>query len=117
METVDENVDYGRKIRRMVRMTGATLLAFEPLSERSSRFTTVQYLDAGGHIPAWVVNQKLPESLSIAMELREEFARDDEIDEIGAMIYDQAMRQRQSSQLLGPEEVPITSYHDRRKPG
>ena len=32
---------------------------------------------------------------------------DDEVDEIGALIYDQAMRQRQSSQLLRPEDVPI----------
>ena len=82
LETVDDDVDYGRKIRRRVRMDGTTLLSFQTLSERSSRFTIVQYLDAGGHIPVWVANSKLPESLSIAMSLREKFARDEEIDDI-----------------------------------
>ena len=32
---------------------------------------------------------------------------DDEVDEIGALIYDQVMRRRQSSHLLRPEDVPI----------
>ena len=32
---------------------------------------------------------------------------DDEVDEIGALIYDQVMRRRQPSQLLMPEGVPI----------
>ena len=82
MESTDDDVDYGRKLRRRVRLVGTTFLAFEMLSERSSRFTIIQYLDAGGHIPVWVVNIKLPHSLSISVELRDEFARDDEIDEI-----------------------------------
>ena len=81
-ESVDDVIDYGRKIRRRVRLAGATFYALEPLSETSCKFVTVQYLDAGGHIPIWVVNQKLPESLSIAESLREKFQRDYEIDEI-----------------------------------
>ena len=79
-EFIDDQVDYGRKIRRKVRLVGTTFLALEPLLETSSRFTIVQYLDAGGNIPAWVVNQKLPEILSVAEDLRKEFSRDEEVD-------------------------------------
>ena len=82
MESTDDDVDYGRKIRRRVRLIGTTFLALDSLSESSARFTIVQCLDAGGHIPVLVVNQKLPESLSFAVDLREEFSRDEELDNI-----------------------------------
>ena len=81
-ESIDDDVDYGRNIRRRVRLAGTTLYILEPRSEQSCKFVTVQYLDAGGQIPVWVVNQKLPESLSVAKSLREEFSRDEEVDEI-----------------------------------
>ena len=81
-ESVDDEVDYGRKMRRKVKLAGTMLFSFESRSERSSHFSIVQFIDAGGFIPAKVVNLKLPKSLSVAEELRVRFARDDEIDEI-----------------------------------
>ena len=105
IESVDDQVDYGRiRLRGRVRLVGTTFLAFESLSERSSRFTMVQHLDAGGHIPAWVVNSKLPESLSIAVDLRGEFSRDEEIDEMkrgemaALMGWSESARDRESEE-------------------
>ena len=81
-ESVIDDVDYGRKMSKRVRMVGKTLLAFEPLSTKSCTFTFFQIIDAGGWIPTSVMNLKTPESLSVVTEAREHFRRDEEIDKI-----------------------------------
>jgi len=42
-----------------------------------------QHLDAGGFIPVWLINKKLPKALGVVTELVNAFQRDDEVDRIG----------------------------------
>ena len=76
-----EKVDYGRKLR-VTRGQVMSLFTVTSISPSSCEITLVQYLDAGGHIPVWLSNKKVPQSLKQVIEAREEFARDEEIDEI-----------------------------------
>jgi hypothetical protein len=76
-----ENVDYGRKLR-VTRGQLKSLFSVKSLSPRSCEVAFAQFLDAGGNFPAWLMNKKVPQSLKQIVQAREEFARDDEIDEI-----------------------------------
>ena len=84
----------------------------------SSPSTNVNYLSVGdgargaepngfkgeGRNAASVLSLKVPSKRSDHIRGT---GSDDEVDEIGALIYDQVMRRRQSSHLLRPEDVPI----------
>ena len=72
-------VDYGRKLR-VARGKNITLFSAKPIADDRCAVTQVQLLDAGGYIPAALMNKKVPLALMSVDEIREVFARDDEID-------------------------------------
>ena len=78
-ESVDDDIDYG-EIWKTVRGITRNFVRFLPLGNFQCRVEYFQYADAGGEIPVWIVNSKLPEALIVVDELRAEFQRDDEID-------------------------------------
>jgi hypothetical protein len=52
------------------------------MSSNSCRLTTFQFVDAGGRIPAWVLNRKVAVALGGMEEIREAFDRSDEVDKV-----------------------------------
>ena len=78
---LDEVIDYGLK-HRTVRGVSRALMRFTPFGESQCQVTYIQYLDANGRIPTFVVESKIPEALGAVGELRDEFQRDDEIDKL-----------------------------------
>jgi len=78
--TVTPDYGFSRKnivpgvVRMFVRFVGV------PGEEGSCKVALYQYLDAGGHVPAYVVNTTIPSALGALTELRELFQRDEEVD-------------------------------------
>ena len=82
-ESTDDKVDYGmslRKVRGLVR----GIYCIEQIADRrganQSRVTIVQRIDAGGVIPTWVMDKKIPDALSVVQEAINEFRQDERID-------------------------------------
>ena len=76
---VDDVVDYSMSTRA-VRGVPRALKRFTSYGESQCKVTYIQYLDAGGVVPTWIVELKIPLALSAACDLRDEFQREDEID-------------------------------------
>jgi hypothetical protein len=53
-----------------------------PFGDSHSKLTYYMYVDAGGRIPKFVIDSKIPLALGAVGDLREEFQRDDEIDKL-----------------------------------
>ena len=79
---VSDVVDYGMSTRA-VRAVSRSLLRFSPSGESQCKVTYFQYLDAGGVVPTWGVESKIPLALSGVVSMRDQFKRDDEIDKGG----------------------------------
>ncbi|GMH98487.1 hypothetical protein TrVE_jg9990 [Triparma verrucosa] len=86
IESIDDNVDdaYGRKLRKTRGFTRALweIVNFpqrgeegEGEDQQQCKITMVQRLDAGGSIPAWVTNRKMPIALSAVQEAIIRFRR------------------------------------------
>jgi len=58
------------------------IMRLAPEGHERCKVTYHMHLDAGGRIPSFVVNAKLPLALGAVGDLREEFQRDDEIDKL-----------------------------------
>jgi hypothetical protein len=56
--------------------------------------TLTSYLEAGGSIPHWVINMKLPETLSVMEDIRLCFARDAEVDKDRREAFADVVRNR-----------------------
>jgi len=78
---VDDVIDYGMSTRTVRAVTRA-LMRTTPFGESQCKVTLIQYVDAGGVIPARVLQNKIPLALSAVGELRGHFQRDDEIDKM-----------------------------------
>ena len=91
---VDDVVDYGMNMRT-VRGVARALVRFTPLGESQCKATHIQYLDAGGVIPARVIQRKIPLSLVPVGNLRDAFRRDDEIDKVERDGLARVMREEQ----------------------
>jgi len=91
---VDDVVDYGMNMRT-VRGVARALVRFTPLGESQCKATHIQYLDAGGVIPARVIQRKIPLSLVPVGNLRDAFRRDDEIDKVELDGLARVMREEQ----------------------
>jgi hypothetical protein len=78
-EPVDVTVDYGANMR-LIRAEARTLIRFSPTSPKSCNVVLYSWLDAGGRVPKWVTESKMPIALSGLNYLRELFERDEEID-------------------------------------
>lgn len=83
VESIDDEVDYGVKLK-MTRGLIRSIWLLEDLPVRGGakqcKLTLIQQLDAGGFVPAWVVNKKIPEGLNTVQEAIEEFRQDEKID-------------------------------------
>jgi hypothetical protein len=80
-ESVDESVDYGKNFKA-VRGTIRLFARLEVVTPNACRLTSFQFFDAGGRVPAWVLNQKVVEALSGVEEIRQAFDRSDEVDKL-----------------------------------
>ena len=78
---VDEVIDYGLKTNT-VRGVARNIMRFIHAGVSHCKVTYHMHLDAGGHIPTFVVNAKLPLALEPVVNQREEFQRDSEIDKL-----------------------------------
>jgi len=78
---VDEVIDYGMKTN-LVRGLARTLVRLISAGESQCKVVYYMFGDAGGRIPTFVVNAKLPLALGSLGGLRVEFQRDDEIDKL-----------------------------------
>ena len=76
----DDNVDYGMSYRS-VRGSLVSLMKLEPVSESQCKMTITSKIDGGGWLPDFVVDSKIADSLTLA-EVRENFNRDEEIDQL-----------------------------------
>jgi hypothetical protein len=72
-------VDYGTDFKAVRGFTTA-LLKVKPVGPNSCECVLLQKLDAGGALPAAVVNRKVPSQLGVLSDLRLAFQRDEEID-------------------------------------
>ena len=77
----EEAIDYGMKTNT-VRGVSRALMRLTPSGVSHCKVTYHMHLDAGGRIPTFVVNSKIPLALGAVGNLREEFQRDDEIDKL-----------------------------------
>jgi hypothetical protein len=86
-------VDYGAKmnILRAISKGYATFVPMPGAEDNQCFITLHQYLDAAGRIPAKLMNSKIPQALSVAMEIREEFARDKEVDAAERIVWKRRM--------------------------
>jgi len=75
----DAKHDYGQRIRS-VRGETLAFVRFRSVGDNTCQITHYQYLDAGGNVPASIVNSKLPLSLSGSVVLRAKFADDAKAD-------------------------------------
>jgi hypothetical protein len=80
-ESVDESVDYGANYK-VVRGTARTFVRLQTVSPDACRLTAFQIVDAGGWVPAWVLNRKVAVALGGMEEIRDVFDRSDEVDKV-----------------------------------
>jgi hypothetical protein len=78
-ESVDESVDYGSNFKT-VRATTRIFATLRSVSPNSCRLAVFQVIDAGGWIPAWVINMKVKEALGGVESVRKALDRSDEVD-------------------------------------
>ncbi|GMH90953.1 hypothetical protein TL16_g11919 [Triparma laevis f. inornata] len=102
-----EEVDYGLRLRS-IRARTRGIWQFENLQDRGGvkqcRVTLIQHFDIGGIIPKWIVDKKLPHSLSAVQEVIDEFRQDEKID--AAELKEQAtfVRERGQDEVYSEEE-------------
>jgi len=97
---IDDVVDYGMKTWA-VRGTSQCFLRLTSVGDKLCEVTYYTRIDAGGHLPTWVINSKLPLSLSGIGDLREDFQRDDEVDALARAARTGTFN---SPQVYEPEE-------------
>jgi len=76
---VDDVIDYGVKTNT-VRGVSRALMRLIPAGDSRCKLTYYMHVDAGGRIPAFVMDSKIPLTLGAVGDLREKFQRDNEID-------------------------------------
>ncbi|GMH55451.1 hypothetical protein TL16_g01910 [Triparma laevis f. inornata] len=82
-ESVDDEIDYGAKLKKTRGLTrGLWQIEDLPLrgGAKQCQVMLVQQLDAGGSLPSWLVNQKVPLALSAVQEAIDEFRQDEKVD-------------------------------------
>ena len=105
----DEVTDYGTKTKT-VRGVILALMRLVPDGLDQCKVTYHMYLDAGGQIPTFVVNAKIPLALGAVGDLRDAFQRDDEIDklerdELARVIKDEPQT------YIAEEDILINEVH------
>ncbi|GMH53091.1 hypothetical protein TL16_g01370 [Triparma laevis f. inornata] len=107
VESVADKVDYGVKPKTTRGLTRGLWLFRDLLvrgGAKQCRVTFVTQLDAGGSIPTWVVDKKIPLALTAVQEAIEEFRQDEKVD--AAELREKAtfMRERGQDEVYSEEE-------------
>jgi len=81
----DEVIDYGIPTKGVIKGSADTLYLLTPIVDKGSKIdkcevTLYQKLDAGGRVPARLMNSKMPIALGIVCDLRQKFQKDDLLD-------------------------------------
>ena len=76
----EDEVDYGTKLSKVSGLSTCLYTAI-PVDPNRCKLTMVQSLDAGGHLPIWLVNRQVPYSMGPVKDARTLFDRSDEIDQ------------------------------------
>ncbi|GMI07790.1 hypothetical protein TrLO_g11561 [Triparma laevis f. longispina] len=101
-ESTNDEVDYGVKLKKTMGWIRG-MYALEDLPARGGakqcRATFVTQLDAGGSIPTWVVNKKVPNSPMI-----NEFRQDEKVDAADLREMATFMRERAQDEVYSEEE-------------
>ena len=79
---------------------------------RCCEWTIVQRIDAGGSLPAWVINRKIRESLSTPSELHLAFHRDEEIDLEGTSRLISIVKNHSNERYTVDEVASIKTVQD-----
>ncbi|GMH78176.1 hypothetical protein TrLO_g2562 [Triparma laevis f. longispina] len=107
VESIDDEVDYGVKLK-MTRGLIRSIWLLEDLPVRGGakqcKLTLIQQLDAGGFVPAWVVNKKIPEGLNTVQEAIEEFRQDEKIDAAEQLDLATSIRESWRTEVYSDEE-------------
>ncbi|GMH82067.1 hypothetical protein TL16_g09138 [Triparma laevis f. inornata] len=107
LESVDDEFDYGVKLKKTRGFTRG-LWQIEDLPVRGGakqcRVTYVLKLDAGGNIPTWVMDKKMPLALSVVQEAIDEFRQDEKVDAVELEEKATLMRGRWEDEVYSDEE-------------
>ncbi|GMH73337.1 hypothetical protein TL16_g06163 [Triparma laevis f. inornata] len=83
VESVGDEIDYGGKLKKTRGLTRG-LWQIEELAvhggAKQCRVTLVTQLDAGGSIPTWLVDKKVPQALCAVQQAIDEFRQDEKVD-------------------------------------
>ncbi|GMH56674.1 hypothetical protein TrST_g10865 [Triparma strigata] len=109
--TGDEvSIDYGIKLRATRGFTrGFWLVEDLPLrgGVKQCRATFVTQLDAGGVIPTWVVDSKMPEALSGVQSFIDQFRQDKRIDAADREDLSTLLKERWMEEVYSEEETAL----------
>ena len=95
-------VDFGGPVGKLLRSYSRAYVLcehLEPIGGIVSQcaLTLIQFFDAGGSLPAWVINKKLPEIFSVIHDIQVYFNRDEEVDNIERNEYAERIRSHQGT--------------------
>ena len=109
-ESTDAKVDYGASFKT-VRASMRALYRIENLPDQGQikqcRVTFYQYLDAGGSIPTWIVNSKMPEALGVVQDVINVFSQDDKVDSAQRDVLVKLMREGCEDQEYTEKELAV----------
>ncbi|GMH77977.1 hypothetical protein TL16_g07607 [Triparma laevis f. inornata] len=107
IESIDDEIDYGVRLRK----TRGFVRAFWQVEDlpvrggaKQCRATFVQQIDAGGSIPTWVVNKKVPQALSGVQGAIDEFRQDEKVDAASLGELATLIRERGQNEVYSEEE-------------
>ncbi|GMI09905.1 hypothetical protein TrLO_g15291 [Triparma laevis f. longispina] len=108
LESVGDDVDYGVKLRKTTGSTRA-LFSLQNLPDcgqvKQCRMTFNQQMDAGGSIPTWLINKKVPRSLKCVQSAIDEFRQDEKVDAEAVRTLAETMQNVSSCSVYTEEEI------------
>ncbi|GMH76095.1 hypothetical protein TL16_g06968 [Triparma laevis f. inornata] len=107
-ESIDDEVDYGVNMKT-VRGSTRGFYRIEDLPDvggvKQCRVTFIIQADAGGIVPAYLVDQKIPAQLSIVQKGINAFRQDDQIDDAARLELSALMRDKWQQEVYSFEEL------------
>lgn len=99
--TDEVTVDYGGNIGRMLRGTASSLFTARNITSfggvKQCSIQLKQHFDAGGYMPAYLVNKRVPRALGVIKQIKQSFERDDEIDHATLMDVSRILKDKPQS--------------------
>ncbi len=104
--SLDLHVDYGEPLKATrAQLTVRVDLDPLPGDPHMCKLTLHQRVDAGGFIPAWLVNLKVQDALAWVHDYRKHFSRDEEIDKIQQRTLARTIRKSQENDTMTDREA------------